>query len=225
VTTAIPSLRWESDRTVIARGKSLREFGRSSLLTTPWSMTELFYSSFLFVKIRVIRGHVIRVICGCVLLLFFVPLLAMNAAEAPSYKCLMRTPVDLVTTEGVRLEKGQYELEIKPEAGSYVLSFAADGHVRAVVKPVPQSDTTLASASTPVVGTHYLRSSAEPLLTGEERRFSKTGRAQYEEESRDWKATLRVYKAPPDAVFFVLQVRGIQRQWNHVGFKLMLGSK
>jgi hypothetical protein len=224
VTTAIPPLRWESDRTVIARGKSLREFGRSSLITAPWSMTELFYSSFLFVKIRVIRRYLVCVIHGCLLCLILISSREAEAGGGPSYKCLMRTPADLVTAEGVRLEKGQYELEIKPEvAGSYLLSFSSDGHVKAVVKSVRRSDAALSSAVIPVTGTHYLRTSDEPLLTGEERRFSKTGRAQYEEESRDWKATLRVYKAPPDAVFFVLQVRGIHRQWTHVGFQLILG--
>jgi hypothetical protein len=132
----------------------------------------------------------------------------------------MRIPIDLITPEGVLLEKGQYELEVKPEAAGYVLSFSSGGHLKAVVKPVPQSDAALASASIPIVGTHYLRSSTEPLLTGEERRFSKTGRTQYEEESRDWKATLRVYKAASDTVFFVFQSKGSHRQWDHVGFKL-----
>jgi hypothetical protein len=189
-------------------------------------MNELFYSFFQFVKIRVIRGHLIRLIRGSVLCLLFISSHEAEAAEEPSYKCLMRTPADLVTAEGVRLEKGQYELEIKPEAaGSYVLSFSSDGHVKAVVKSVRQSDAALSSAVIPVTGTHYLRTSDEPQLTGEERRFSKTGRAQYEEESRDWKATLRVYKAPPATAFLVMEVRGAHRQWTHVAFRLMLGPQ
>jgi hypothetical protein len=160
------------------------------------------------------------VIRGCVICLLFTSSIEMKAAEIASYKGLMRIPVDLITADGIRLEKGLFELEVKFEAAGYVLSFSSGGHVKAVVKPVPQSDAVPASASIPIVGTHYLRPSTEPLLTGEERRFSKTGRTQYEEETRDWRATVRVYKAPPDTVFFVFQSKGSHRQWNHVSFKL-----
>jgi len=152
--------------------------------------------------------------------LLFASSLEMKGAEIPSYKGVMRIPIDLMTADGVRLEKGPYELEVKLEAAGYLLSFSSGGHVKAVVRPASSSDTTLSSASSPVIGTHYLRPSTEPLLTGEERRFSKTGRTQYEEETREWRATLRVYKAPADTVFFVFQSKGSHRQWNHVSFKL-----
>jgi hypothetical protein len=175
-------------------------------------MNELFYSASLFARIRVIRG------CLICLLFAFSP--ELKAAEIPSYKGLMRIPIDLMTADGVRLEKGQYGLEVKPEAKGYVLCFSSGSQTRAVVRPVPSSDTTLSSALSPVVGTHYLRPSTEPLLTGEERRFSKTGRTQYEEEIREWRATLRVYKASGDTVLFVFQSKGLHGQWNRVTFKL-----
>ena len=143
----------------------------------------------------------------------------------PSYKGLMRIPIDLVTAEGVRLEKGTYELEVKSETTGCVLSFSSGGHVKAIVSPVSSSNPALISARIPVVGTHYLRPSNEPLPTGEERRFSKTGRAQYEEETRPWKAALRVYKTSGDAVFFVFQSRGPGRQWNRLCFKLSQQTK
>jgi hypothetical protein len=182
-------------------------------------MNELFYS--FFVKIRAIRGCLVFSIRGCVICLLLTPALQLKASEEPSYKGLMRIPIDLMTPDGVRLEKGQYELEVKPEASGHVLSFSSGGQVKAVVKPVADSDLiTSSSASIPVVGTHYLRPSTEPLLTGEERRFSKTGRAQYEEETRQWKATLRVYKSPDNTVFFVFRSRGPRWQWNHFSFKL-----
>jgi hypothetical protein len=76
-----------------------------------------------------------------------------------------------------------------------------------------------------VVGTHYLRPSTDPIPTGEERRFSKTGKAQYEEETRDWKATLRVYKNAANAIFFVFQRRESSHHWSHVVFKLSEPSK
>ena len=145
------------------------------------------------------------------------------AADLPSYKGLMRIPVQLVTPQGTRLEIGQYELEVKPEKDDYVLTFSSAGQVKAVVKPLTDPNSELASAHIPLVGTHYLRSSTEPVLTGEERRFSKTGATQYEEENRDWKATLRVYKSSTGhAAYFLLQIRGEQGHWNRIVFRLAL---
>jgi hypothetical protein len=143
------------------------------------------------------------------------------AADKPSYKSLMRIPVQLFTAQGTTLEIGQYELEAKPENDEYVLTFFSAGKVRAVVKPLPDPNPDLVSAHIPLVGTHYLRSSTEPVLTGEERRFSKTGATQYEEENRDWKATLRVYKSSAgNAAIFLLQIRGEHGQWNRTVFRI-----
>ena len=118
-------------------------------------MNELFYSLFLFVRFRVIRG--------CVIFLLFISPLETKAAEAPSYKGVMRIPIDLITTDGIPLETGQYELEVKFETAGYVLSFSSGSHVKALVRPVPGSDAVLTSALIPIVGTHYLRPSTEPL--------------------------------------------------------------
>ena len=145
----------------------------------------------------------------------------LKAADKPSYRGLMRIPVELLTPEGTRLEKGQYDLEVKPENNDYVLLFSSAGQVKAVVKPLSDPNSELASARIPLVGTHYLRSSADPVLTGEERRFSKTGATQYEEENRDWKATLRVYKSSVDGmVYFLFEVRGERGSWSRKVFKL-----
>ncbi len=45
------------------------------------------------------------------------------------------------------------------------------------------------------MGTIFLRSTAQPIGTDEERHYSKTGQAQYEYEPRDWNATMRVYRS------------------------------
>lgn len=66
----------------------------------------------------------------------------------------MRIPVDLVTPEGVRLEKGQYELEVKLEGTGYVLSFSSGGRAKAIVKPLPKPESTLSPGWIPIVGTH-----------------------------------------------------------------------
>jgi len=171
-----------------------------------------------FVEIRECLVFLIR---GCIVCLLLIPSLHLKASDEPSYKGLMRIPIDLMTPDGIRLEKGQYELEVKPEAGGHVLSFSLGGHVKAIVKPAADLDPTISSsASIPVVGTHYLRSSTEPLASGEERRFSKTGRAQYEEETRQWKATLRVYKGADNSVFFLFQSKKPCWRWTHLSFKL-----
>jgi hypothetical protein len=145
------------------------------------------------------------------------------AADRPSYKGLMRIPVQLFTPQGATLEIGQYELEARPEKDDYVLTLSSAGEVKAIVKPLPDPNFELASARIPLVGTHYMRSSAEPFLTGEVRRYSKTGATQYEEENRDWKATVRVYKSSAgNATYFLLQIRGEKGHWNRIVFKLPL---
>jgi len=155
------------------------------------------------------------------LIILFSPI--ARAADKPSYKGLIRIPVPLYTVQDTLLETGQYELEAKPENDEYVLAFSSAGKVKAVVKPLPDSNADLASARIPLVGTHYLRSSTEPVLTGEERRLSKTGATQYEEENRDWKATLRVYKSSAgNAAIFLLQIRGEQDHWSRTVFRLAL---
>src|SRR5437867_3463794 len=75
-------------------------------------------------------------------------------------------------------------------------------------------------ATFPLVGTHYLRSSAEPLQTAQERQFSKTGLPQYAEETRDWKAAIRIYKSLNGSILFVFQLRGEGGAYRRVDFKL-----
>ena len=46
-----------------------------------------------------------------------------------------------------------------------------------------------------MLGTLFLRSTADPIGTDEERHYSETGQAQYEYEKRNWTATLRAYRS------------------------------
>jgi len=144
-----------------------------------------------------------------------------TTTSVPSYKGSMRLPLDLVTSDGIQLSQGLYDLEVKPESTDYILIFSRAGQTKARVHSIPADDPAAASAHLPVVGTHYLRSTADPLLTAQERQSSKTGRSQYEEEDRDWKAALRTYKSSDGrTVFFVFQSRGASRQWRRVNFRL-----
>ena len=144
-------------------------------------------------------------------------------AGDPTYKGLAKIPMDLATPEGTVLEKGQYELEIKPGDQNATLQFSLQGHPKATVKAIQVEDSTLAAARIPFIGTHFLTFSADPVLTGQERQRSKTGAAQYEEEKRDWKATLRAYQSPEEGVvYFLVQLRGAGMRWNRTVFKLAL---
>ena len=75
-----------------------------------------------------------------------------------------------------------------------VLAFSSGDEVKAVVNGRPRGDQDAGlDLSSPLVGTIFMRTSAHPTGT-EERRFSKTGLPQYQEEGRQWTATMRVYK-------------------------------
>src|SRR5712691_3796253 len=140
-------------------------------------------------------------------------------AQAPSSpKVLMRLPVDLYTADGIRLEKGQYEIEVRREKGQYQLAFISRGKAKALVSGRPSAQDAIASSATiPLVGTHYLGSQGEQAMKAGNRPYSKTGRSQYEEQERDWKDTLRAYKTADDSeALFVLQERQEQWEWNRI---------
>ena len=114
----------------------------------------------------------------------------------PSYRGKMRIPISLRTAEGTNLEKGPYLLEVKQEEGRHVLVFFVGEEVRTQVSETTPEVSTIWAAEILVVGAHYMRSSADPIGTAQERQFSKTGLPRYQEEKREWKATLRVYRSP-----------------------------
>ena len=143
----------------------------------------------------------------------------------PSYKGTMQIPVDLYTEDGIRLKKGLYELEIKQQGTDHVLVFSAADRTQAVVKQTTGEDSGVEAAEIPLVGTHYMRSSDEPVLTAFERRMSKTGAPRYQEEIRDWKAAIRVYRSRTgDTVFFTFQERQERGRWSRSHFRLLLSA-
>jgi hypothetical protein len=146
-----------------------------------------------------------------------------SVAKPPVFRGPIRLPSSFETPAG-RLEKGAYVMEVTRANGSYVLSFfqgdskklALIGHVRGPQDAAP-------NARIPIVGAHFLRFSEDPLPTGQERQFSKTGAAQYEEEKRDWKGVMRLYRSPEGRdAWFVFQERGQRSSWTTVDFKVAL---
>jgi len=139
------------------------------------------------------------------------------------YTGVMTLPIDLFTPEGTKIEKGRCAIEVDVFDDERLLSFLPEGKSRVVVKGnLTTGDFFTMPGMMPLVGTHYMRSSAEPLKTAQERQFSKTGLPQYAEQERDWKATIRVYKnsKEPAEVFFIFQVRNAGSQPMRADFKL-----
>ena len=145
------------------------------------------------------------------------------AQDSQSYRGLIRIPVELRTADGTRLGKGQYETEVQIREKHFTLTFHQSGLEKARVDgKLREGDSAAISASIPLVGTSYMRSSADPVATAQERQFSKTGRAQYEEETRDWKATMRVYKSRDGQdVYFEFQEKSAKGEWRTIEFKLL----
>jgi hypothetical protein len=145
------------------------------------------------------------------------------ATAVERYTGVMTLPINLFTQEGAKTERGKYEIEVASEGTRWTLSFLSEGKDPVVVKGnLAAGDLFNVLGMMPLVGTHYMRSSAEPLKTAQERQFSKTGLPQYAEQERDWKATIRVYKSSsePGEVLFIFQVRNGGPQLTRADFKL-----
>ncbi len=133
---------------------------------------------------------------------------ALTGQEAATYVTQLHLPGELYTAKGTVLEKGNYHLRLRLENGQYSLAFLKEERPVAVLSGRPYDEQTAEHWVVPVLGTLYLRSTADPIGTDEERHYSETGQAQYEYEKRNWKATLRAYRSvrPGDnGVRFVFQ--------------------
>jgi hypothetical protein len=140
--------------------------------------------------------------------------------QAPAKPPVYRGPIDLQVPIG-GLEKGRYEMEVSRATGDYVLTFSQGDQKKLTLKghiQRPEDETPKDRVA--VMGAHFLRSSEDPLPTGQERQFSQTGAAQYEEEKREWKAVMRIYKSALGGnAWFVFQERGKGGAWTTVLFK------
>ena len=155
---------------------------------------------------------------------------ALQAAEpALSYAGEVNLPVALRTVEGTVLEKGRFDIEVRFEDRRPVLAFSRGDGVKAVVGGQPwKDDDETPEFSNPLVGTIFLRSSADPLGDEQERHFSKTGLPQYQEEGRKWNAVIRVYEIPGSdsrEVCFLFQQIGKAGRTNRTAFKLFFASR
>jgi len=174
----------------------------------------------LFIHSRLSRFQALTLPIVAVLCLVGSRGIAAPAVER--YTGTMTLPIDLFTREGIKLEKRKYQIEIASDGTHWTLSFLPEGKDRVVVKGEIAVGDLFLGRAIPLLGTHYMRSSSEPLKTAQERQFSKTGLPQYAEQGRDWKATIRVYKnsSEPGEVLFIFQVRNPGSQPIRADFKL-----
>lgn len=157
------------------------------------------------------------------LLIFIFPLSASAQDEPLVYKGGFHLPLELHTRQGRRLEKGKYDLEVRLGPKAW-LRFSRGEQERArvegsVLKAVEQEP----AAMIPIVGTLFLQSSAVPVRSDAERRYSRTGRPQYVEESYDWRGTLRVHRSLSSQkreVYFVFHERGQDERHTRIQFTL-----
>ena len=155
---------------------------------------------------------------------------AQEAAEpSPSYAGEVNLPVALRTADGAVLEKGHFEIEVRFEDQQPVLAFSHGDEVKAVVSgQLWEDDDETPEFSNPLVGTIFMRSSADPLGDEQERHFSKTGLPQYQEEGRKWNAVIRVYAlsdSERNDVSFLFQQIGKGGRSSRTGFKLFLATQ
>ena len=148
-----------------------------------------------------------------------------SKTDGAGYQTKMRLPVDLQTGQGTLLEKGAYLLEVRSEGKTRVLVFLQGEEIRArVAEEQPESDQVRA-AEIPLVGTHFMRDASVPIPPAKERQHSKTGMPRYQEEGRDWKAALRVYRNPVDEhAYFVFSQRQEKGRWEKAYFRLRLSQ-
>lgn len=155
-----------------------------------------------------------------------IPILTLGLIQATAtaevYVTEIRLDRDLYTEDGRRLDRGGFDLEVRREEEGCSLVFLKDETVLATVAG-EEGTGTETDRVIPIVGTLYLRSTAVPMGTAEERQLSKTGRPQYQDQVQNWENTLRAFRGPEDAeVHFLFQRRRNWGDWEQVRFKLFL---
>ena len=143
-------------------------------------------------------------------------------AAAEVYVTEIRLDRNLFTEDGRRLDRGGFDLEVRREEEGCSLVFLKGEQIVATVAGQEGSETEMGRAI-PLVGTLYLRSTAVPIGTAEERQLSKTGRPQYQDQEQNWENTLRAFRGSEDTeVHFLFQGRRNWGDWKQVRFKLFL---
>ncbi len=158
-----------------------------------------------------------------IVLLWIFPLGATARDDPLFYRGRFHLPLELHTRQGRTLEKGKYDLEVRLGAKAWLLFSKGEQVVARVEGSLLKAAEPEPPATVPIVGTIFLQSSAVPLRSDAERRYSRTGRPQYVEESYDWRGALRVHR-PLDSrhreVYFIFHERGPDERHTRIQFIL-----
>lgn len=162
------------------------------------------------------------------IIIALVTLASLNKANADwslSYKGKLRTPLDLYTQEGSRLEKGNYNIEVECRQKCSLQLFQGDQVVANLEGTLSRGYQKRKTAlMIPIVGTIFLQSSIKTGRSDAERRFSQTGRPQYVEETHDWQGSLRIFKTKSSndgKVYIVFHEKDRSSRYRQVEFKLL----
>lgn len=159
-----------------------------------------------------------------ILLLCIFPLDATAQEAPPTYKGSLRLPLEMQTAQGQRLAKGKVDLEVRLEPKAWLLFSQGEQALARVEGKVLEGEAQDLPGAVPLVGTVFLQSSAVPLRSDFDRRYSKTGKPQYREESYDWRGTLRVNRPPNPRrreVYFIFHERGQDETHRRIQFTLL----
>ncbi len=159
-----------------------------------------------------------------VLLLFIFPLGAAAQEATPTYKGSLRLPLELQTPQGQRLAMGKVDLEVRLEQRAWLLISQGEQTRGRVEGKVLEGETQDLPGAVPLVGTVFLQSSAVPIRSDFDRRYSKTGKPQYREESYDWRGTLRVHRPlnpRSREIYFIFHERVQNENHRRIRFTLL----
>ena len=158
------------------------------------------------------------------LLLWLFPVGAVAQEAPPTYKGSLRLPLELQTGQGQRVPKGNVDLEVRLEQKIWLLFSQGEQAMARVEGRVLEGEAQDLPGAVPLLGTVFLQSSAVPLRSDFDRRYSKTGKPQYREESYDWRGTLRVHRPlnpRSREVYFVFHERGQDETHRRIQFTLL----
>lgn len=147
-----------------------------------------------------------------------------QAQMSTSYEGQLDLPSTIYTGNGVPLEKGRFQVEIRSEKGRHFLAFIRDGKTDSVVNEQSRGGEEAAQRpDLPMIGTVYLHPPAPPTVRGMEEKATVTFAEHL--KSRPWKAALRVYRfsTPQNSeVDFVLEEELQPGTWSRSVFELFL---
>lgn len=148
-----------------------------------------------------------------------------RAQMSVAYKSEIQLPVTLCTGDGIQLEKGRYEIEIRSEKALNILAFLRKGEVVSLVTGQAMGAQAKANKlpDQPMIGTTYLYAAGNQQEAEKDEKSSVTFAEHL--RSRPWRAALRVYSfSDPQnrEVDFIFEEKTTSGDWSRTDFKLFL---